>query len=81
MKIAITGKGGVGKTTVSALLSHLYESEGKKVIAVEKDTPTEEISKIFSEKSIRCLPVLDKGEVVGVVLRKTVINRLLGHYY
>jgi CO dehydrogenase maturation factor len=37
MKIAITGKGGVGKTTVSALLSHLYESEGKKVIAVDAD--------------------------------------------
>lgn len=37
MKIAITGKGGVGKTTVSALLSHLYASEGKKVIAVDAD--------------------------------------------
>ncbi|MBI4849458.1 MAG: AAA family ATPase [Nitrospirae bacterium] len=37
MKIAITGKGGVGKTTVSALLSHLYSSEGKKVIAVDAD--------------------------------------------
>ena len=37
MKIAITGKGGVGKTTVSALLSHLYASSGKKVIAVDAD--------------------------------------------
>ena len=37
MKIAVTGKGGVGKTTVSALLSHLYSSEGKKVIAVDAD--------------------------------------------
>ena len=37
MKIAITGKGGVGKTTLSALLSYLYASEGKKVIAVDAD--------------------------------------------
>ncbi|MDH4027247.1 MAG: carbon monoxide dehydrogenase accessory protein CooC [Nitrospirota bacterium] len=37
MKIAITGKGGVGKTTLSALLSHIYSSEGSKVIAVDAD--------------------------------------------
>jgi CO dehydrogenase maturation factor len=37
MKIAITGKGGVGKTTLSALLSHIYSTEGKKVIAVDAD--------------------------------------------
>lgn len=37
MKIAITGKGGVGKTTLSALLGHLYAIEGKKVIAVDAD--------------------------------------------
>ncbi len=37
MKIAITGKGGVGKTTLASLLSHIYSSEGKKVIAVDAD--------------------------------------------
>lgn len=37
MKIAITGKGGVGKTTLSALLSHVYALEGKKVVAVDAD--------------------------------------------
>lgn len=37
MKIAITGKGGVGKTTLSAILSHLYSDEGKRVIAVDAD--------------------------------------------
>lgn len=37
MKIAITGKGGVGKTTLSALLCHVYNAEGKKVIAVDAD--------------------------------------------
>ena len=37
MKIAITGKGGVGKTTISALLCHIFSTEGKKVIAVDAD--------------------------------------------
>ncbi|GBE06146.1 MAG TPA: adenylyl-sulfate kinase [Nitrospirae bacterium] len=37
MKIAITGKGGVGKTTIAALLSHIYALEGKRVIAVDAD--------------------------------------------
>ncbi len=37
MKIAITGKGGVGKTTLSAVLSHLFAADGKKVIAVDAD--------------------------------------------
>ncbi|MEW6675450.1 MAG: carbon monoxide dehydrogenase accessory protein CooC [Nitrospirota bacterium] len=37
MKIAITGKGGVGKTTLASLLSHLFAAEGKRVIAVDAD--------------------------------------------
>ena len=32
MKIAVSGKGGVGKTTVSATLAHLYAQESRKVI-------------------------------------------------
>ncbi len=37
MKIAVTGKGGVGKTTVSAILARLYADEGHKVLAADVD--------------------------------------------
>jgi len=37
MKIAITGKGGVGKTTLTALLAQSYAESGKQVFAVDAD--------------------------------------------
>jgi CO dehydrogenase maturation factor len=37
MKIAITGKGGVGKTTLTALLAQVYANQGRQVLAVDAD--------------------------------------------
>ncbi|MCK4800816.1 MAG: AAA family ATPase [Anaerolineales bacterium] len=37
MKIAISGKGGVGKTTLSALLAQYYADQGRDVLAVDGD--------------------------------------------
>src|SRR5512145_1849993 len=37
MKIAVTGKGGVGKTTLSALLAQTYADQGRDVMAVDAD--------------------------------------------
>jgi len=37
MKIAISGKGGVGKTLLSAFLSHIFAESGYSVIAIDAD--------------------------------------------
>lgn len=38
MKIAVAGKGGSGKTTVSAVLAHTLAADGHRVLAVDADT-------------------------------------------
>src|SRR5574341_1186411 len=37
MKLAITGKGGVGKTTLTSLLAFLYAEQGRTVLAIDAD--------------------------------------------
>ncbi|HSJ57163.1 MAG TPA: carbon monoxide dehydrogenase accessory protein CooC [Anaerolineae bacterium] len=40
LKLAITGKGGVGKTTLSALLAHVFAERGQSVLAIDADPAT-----------------------------------------
>ncbi|MBB3104159.1 AAA family ATPase [Azomonas macrocytogenes] len=37
LKIAISGKGGVGKTTLTGLLAHHYARQGRRVLAIDAD--------------------------------------------
>lgn len=70
MKIAITGKGGVGKTTLSAVLSHLYASEGRRVLAVDAD-PDANLAQAFglSAEQIRDLKPI--SELTDLITERT----------
>lgn len=66
MKIAITGKGGVGKTTLASLLSHLYAAGGKRVIAVDADPDANLASAlgVSKEEFKKIRPIADMPELI-----------------
>ncbi len=66
MKIAITGKGGVGKTTLSGLLARLYAAEGKKVLAVDADPDANLASAlgISPEAAAGALPLAEQSDLI-----------------
>ncbi|MDH5769451.1 MAG: carbon monoxide dehydrogenase accessory protein CooC, partial [Nitrospirota bacterium] len=66
MKIAITGKGGVGKTTLASLLSHLFAAEGKRVIAVDADPDANLASAlgVSGEQARKIVPLAEMTEII-----------------
>jgi CO dehydrogenase maturation factor len=53
MKIAISGKGGVGKSTVAGTLARLYAADGNRVLAVDADPDANLASAIGFPPSLR----------------------------
>jgi len=66
VKIAITGKGGVGKTTLSGLLARLYAAEGRKVLAVDADPDANLASAlgISPEAAEKALPLAEQSDLI-----------------
>jgi CO dehydrogenase maturation factor len=66
VKIAITGKGGVGKTTLSGLLARLYAAEGRQVLAVDADPDANLASAlgIPAEAANRALPLAEQSDMI-----------------
>lgn len=67
MKMAITGKGGVGKTTFTAIISRIYAEEGYKVLAVDADPdPNLALALGFPEKLIdEIVPISEMKKLVA----------------
>ncbi len=66
MKIGVVGKGGVGKTTVSALLARAFVDRGLRVVAVDTDSnPNLGLSLGLSASATEAVPVLPRSIVVG----------------
>jgi CO dehydrogenase maturation factor len=67
MKIAISGKGGVGKTTLAAVLARLYAEEGRRVLAVDADPDANlGLALGFDEQELRALvPIARMRELIA----------------
>lgn len=66
MKIAISGKGGVGKTTLAALLARLYASEGRPVLAIDADPDANLASAIGfpREEAEKIIPIVELKDLI-----------------
>jgi len=59
VRVVITGKGGVGKTTLTALLAHLFAHQGFRVLAVDGD-PQQNLAVTLG------VPIEDAAKIVPV---------------
>ncbi|MBW1615020.1 MAG: AAA family ATPase [Deltaproteobacteria bacterium] len=64
MKIAVTGKGGVGKTTLSALIIRTLNAEGKKVLAIDADPDANLASAIGIANADKITPIAKMKELI-----------------
>ncbi|MGQ0743038.1 MAG: nucleotide-binding protein [Acidimicrobiales bacterium] len=66
MKLGVVGKGGVGKTTTSALLAKAYAARGDRVLAIDTDSnPNLAFSLGLGAEAADEVPLLPRSLVVG----------------
>jgi len=63
MKIAVSGKGGVGKTTLSSLLARYWASKGYRVLAVDAD-PDANLGSALGIDTSGIVPVAKMDELI-----------------
>ena len=66
MKIAVSGKGGVGKTTLSSGLARFYAEEGRNVVAIDAD-PDANLANALgatAEQDSACIPLAKWDDLI-----------------
>ena len=71
LKIAVTGKGGVGKSTLTAILAHYANNDGKSVLAVDSD-PDANLAFALG------VPEIDRNTYVPIAERTELIEERTG---
>ncbi len=64
MKLAVSGKGGVGKTTFSSLLIRSLSQAGKQVLAIDADPDANLAGALGIENGDRITPIADMKELI-----------------
>jgi CO dehydrogenase maturation factor len=68
MKIAVTGKGGVGKSTIVALMARILRDSGKKVLAIDADPDMNLATILGVPESYTIIPII---ELKGLIAERT----------
>lgn len=70
MKIAIAGKGGVGKTTLAGLLARSWAAEGKQVLAIDAD-PDANLASALGIPAERCAELQPFSRMKELAMERT----------
>ena len=68
MKLAVSGKGGVGKTTLAALLSRTLSEAGKRVLAIDADPDANLAAALGIQDAHKITPI---AEMQDLILERT----------
>jgi CO dehydrogenase maturation factor len=64
MKIAVSGKGGAGKTTLVSLLAQSFRDSGRKVIAIDADSDSNLAANLGFSPEIKITPLTEMHDLI-----------------